>query len=948
VSDALRECEGGRETTMSEESLKRLKALPRVELEFNADAPCDSPFPDGWTEDPSHPWIGPKPTTDPRAIGADVETKMAVHFAHDARDPDILKRLAREKIARSRSGLEYQAVRLGEDDERERGAFPADKLAFGDLDAFREALVADMMAADETLSPDDALAKAMDVLNPRNLRIANSHWSRWRQLIKGRRHKAKCDSDPEWRPSERQRIAAHRKAHPEKAASASRKSRAKKKQAREALGPRSFVAIDSEGFDTSRYFSRAHVRTGIEAGLFGETPEAEKGPIERDREWYLNAHSDPQHPNARNKTFAGDIYREHKTFLWGAGDDEKCEWLCRSVDGAPKTALESEEILDWIVGLKKKFSHHIFVSYAFSYDATQILADLDCKTAVELQREERRTCSDEEWEAMSEEERERHIEDVKTVFRRGFAISYRKGKMFKVGKLRNPNEPYKFTPCKNTQKAAFFEERGMPALDRAIDYAPGGEPVTINDAFGFFQSSFVDALDGMKIDMTPEELRLLLEGKRSRRELAAMPLSEVERYTGIELIALARMMEKLRRGLNDLGLSVQRWQGAGAIAEAMFKRYRTTHYSPYVATRDISGPQEFAHHAFFGGRIELPQQGKHNDGLFAYDVTSAYPAEMASLPAMALPIYEDEYQTKVKGWKKGKWSYLPGKKVDRAAIERMSAYSIIELKFDFPSKVLNSVGRACDVPFFPLPYRTGKDSILGEGAILFPSRGWGRYYRAEALAAYEWLDKMCGYVLPAHRAQMISIECAYRFDPPRDKNGELVYPYAFLMDYYEERRRIAKGAEAKGEYDVKEKVIKLGINSVYGKMAQGVGGTKGRAPRSSNPWVAGAITAGTRAKLLRAASKAPWDVVFFATDGLHSLEDLGVESPTKTLGGWEKSTIEAGIWAQPGVYAFSSVGERQDQAHRKIARNVSRRVLRQRSGRNCRGRSRQESRRTAL
>jgi hypothetical protein len=52
---------------------------------------------------------------------------------------------------------------------------------------------------------------------------------------------------------------------------------------------------------------------------------------------------------------------------------------------------------------------------------------------------------------------------------------------------------------------------------------------------------------------------------------------------------------------------------------------------------------------------------------------------------------------------------------------------------------------------------------------------------------------------------------------------------------------------------------------------------------------------------------APWDVIFFATDGLHALKELGVESPTKTLGGREKKELKAGIWAQPGVYAFSTL-----------------------------------------
>jgi hypothetical protein len=110
---------------MTEETLNRLKALPRVEH----DAPGNTPLPDEWREMPTDPSIDDKPAFHPSATVGDVEAKMAIHFAHDACDPLILKRLAKETIARSRSGFEYEGARWGEDDEGERGVFPADKLA---------------------------------------------------------------------------------------------------------------------------------------------------------------------------------------------------------------------------------------------------------------------------------------------------------------------------------------------------------------------------------------------------------------------------------------------------------------------------------------------------------------------------------------------------------------------------------------------------------------------------------------------------------------------------------------------------------------------------------------------------------------------------------------------------------------------------------------------------
>ena len=60
---------------------------------------------------------------------------------------------------------------------------------------------------------------------------------------------------------------------------------------------------------------------------------------------------------------------------------------------------------------------------------------------------------------------------------------------------------------------------------------------------------------------------------------------------------------------------------------------------------------------------------------------------------------------------------------------------------------------------------------------------------------------------------------------------------------------------------------------------------------------------------MRAALKNPWAVIFFATDGIQSLAPLGVESATKTLGGWEKDTLTAGVWIKPGVYAYSRMAE---------------------------------------
>jgi hypothetical protein len=640
-----------------------------------------------------------------------------------------------------------------------------------------------------------------------------------------------------------------------------------------------------------------------------------KGPETRtphNFEWYFSNHdcSNGAEASAQNKTFTGDIYREHKSFLWGAGNDEREVWLTNCEDGyAPKNELTASEIFDWLIGLNKHFPHSFFVGFSFSYDATMALAGLDYATARDLQKGERRKTgegeeriTDEEFDALNDKEREKYIERCETVFwtapnGAGYAIAYRKGKMFKVGRLRNPDRPRKIVPIKDPKRIAALKAVGLPPVDRVIDYAPGGKAVMINDVFGFFQSSFVEALDGTKIALSEEENRILQEGKANRRNMAELPIKQVKEYQTVELYALTRMMDKLRSGLDEIGLDVKRWQGAGAIAEAMFARARATDYFPKVYTDHIPVEQEWAHHGFFGGRVELAMQGVHAGALFGYDITSAYPSVMAKLPAQVIPVYGPNdpcAQLKPVSYRKGKWAWRDGLEIDWEAIAAMSPFSMIEIEFNFPELVVDPQGRTRDPPFFPLPYRRE------DGAILYPARGRGRYFRDEAIEAVNWLDVICAYLTPDQRRGRMRIQGAMEFTPP----DPAVKPFAFLENYYERRRTITEAAKDTGIYNIIEKVIKLGINSVYGKTAQKIGGRAGRPPHTANPWVAGAITAGTRAQLLKAALKNPWAVIFFATDGIQSVEPLGVENETKTLGGWEMDKLTAGVWIKPGVYAF--------------------------------------------
>jgi hypothetical protein len=90
--------------------------------------------------------------------------------------------------------------------------------------------------------------------------------------------------------------------------------------------------------------------------------------------------------------------------------------------------------------------------------------------------------------------------------------------------------------------------------------------------------------------------------------------------------------------------------------------------------------------------------------------------------------------------------------------------------------------------------------------------------------------------------------------------------------------------------------IKLGINSLYGKLAQ----RKGNGIYHNMIW-AGLITAGTRAKLMSAIALAPEAIIMVATDAVYSLQPLDLPVG-KRLGDWELAELEDLFIVQPGLY----------------------------------------------
>ena len=248
--------------------------------------------------------------------------------------------------------------------------------------------------------------------------------------------------------------------------------------------------------------------------------------------------------------------------------------------------------------------------------------------------------------------------------------------------------------------------------------------------------------------------------------------------------------------------------------------------------------QQIAEQAFFGGRAEISRIGEISGTIYGYDIQSAYPAQIAALPEIANARWH-----RTDRWIDGAWGFYSV----RWHQPEHSAWGL------FPM-------RGARLPF-------GRRSV----SLLYPICGTGWYHSLEVAAALE--------VAP----ESIEVLEGIVIDPA----GR---PFEWIAKAAAERLQHKAAGRAEAT------VLKYALNSCYGKLAQHTG---------SHPYqcltYAAAITAGTRARLLRACYHASHDVLLLATDGILSTRPLDLPISPK-LGDWEATTYQGAFLIQSGVY----------------------------------------------
>lgn len=375
-----------------------------------------------------------------------------------------------------------------------------------------------------------------------------------------------------------------------------------------------------------------------------------------------------------------------------------------------------------------------------------------------------------------------------------------------------------------------------------------GSHRTINEVGTFFQKPFVQALQEFEIKAP---LGMIGEFKDKREQFEVIGEPEKE-YCLAECKALAQLMNELRRFCTDPAagenFAPREWRGAGHIAA----KFLANHGMPKRSSRPARPKrlEDAALRAYFGGRFEVLRIGHYPHPVYEYDINSAYPAAMEHLPC---PLSTD-------GVPHSKWRGVRSIPANRPPLY----LAHIHFSHDVSSPVCN----------FP---------IRLDGRLKWPREGNGWYWSTEIEAAIRAGSKVefgPGYI---HEQ---SCDCCY---------------WTWVPEKYEYRQAGPPGAVDwnKGRQGYP---IKLGLNAMYGKLAQHKGGRP-----FEDRILAGLVTAGCRAQLIDAYAGYQDHVIMMATDGIFLDCELPHLPISERLGEWEHKKRADIFIAQAGIYWSSNL-----------------------------------------
>lgn len=393
-----------------------------------------------------------------------------------------------------------------------------------------------------------------------------------------------------------------------------------------------------------------------------------------------------------------------------------------------------------------------------------------------------------------------------------------------------------------------------------LQVTKNGLTCRIYDLFSFFASSFVNALKKWGVG-TPEELLRIEEGKAGRSSFSLDSLeSDVIPYWRKELELLVQLSDSLRDILYAADIRPSRWHGPGAVADYLFRENKTKLTKP--AYEDIpTSVLDAGQYAYAGGRFEAFKIGLHDGPIYSADINSAYPYAMSLLPNLAT----------------GQW-----------------------VRVDSHHRVRGDLGIGNRMGLYRVRYQYAPEA---RRAIVYGGMPAGAHYRYPVSGTIHFRDRNPGVWVHLPEYKVLEEQAReglfseFEVTDAWEYIDDGSYPFEWVRDIYHQRQ-VWKSAGNPAEL-----AAKLGINSLYGKLAQRVGGREGVPTWHQLEW-AGHITSTCRAMLYGASWRQYSDLVAYETDGIYSTAPLDFlpNGMGEELGQWKVEEYSGVLYLQSGVY----------------------------------------------
>ena len=329
--------------------------------------------------------------------------------------------------------------------------------------------------------------------------------------------------------------------------------------------------------------------------------------------------------------------------------------------------------------------------------------------------------------------------------------------------------------------------------------------------------------------------------------------AEVLEYCRKDAELALRAAELMRETIENTSMKKGKLSFRNPISQAkVSEMYIKQNYIYPKVSAKLNKLHFAAYCAYHGGIFSTLQRGFFEQNLYSYDINSAYPFQMQSLP----------------NWSNGKFVVV------RDPEEIDTPYGWFECEFNSEWIPYADFGVPYEVTF---KYKELSEQVkLNPKRIVYPE---GNRTAWLIKKEYEWLKKhnypvkfLIGLVWEEHEN---------KYDAP----------FSWCEDVYNRRRDI----RVKDPEDINQYALKIVMNGAYGKTAQ----AKKSFGALTNFFYASDITGGTRVQILDAIWNNP-DVLEIATDSVLTTKRLNLPISDK-LGDWSFKKYEQGLLVGSGI-----------------------------------------------